>query len=182
MTRGATNRRSGSGRIAPYQARRFAPPIVVAAPAIVMTTPMLTIATGDGRIPGPGQERQPGEDEPAGLADEQDRDGDPAQVAVEPPEQPWDEQLGGRERVRQDADDRRQRRMRAEGQQQRDRQPVAGQRRDRGLADPDPEEPAVALAEEEPPFVDRGVHAAGGRVGHQLPIAGPYQTLAAMIR
>ncbi len=48
ITRGATKRRSASGRIAPNQASRFVPPIVVAAPAIVITAPIATTATEAG--------------------------------------------------------------------------------------------------------------------------------------
>ena len=46
ITRGATNRRSASGRIAPYQARRFAPPTEDAAPARLMTAAIAAIVSG----------------------------------------------------------------------------------------------------------------------------------------
>ncbi len=72
--------------------------------------------------------------------------------------------------------------MGPERQQQRDRQAVAGKRGDRGLADPDPEVAPVRTAEKDAPLVDRPADATPLRPGHQLPIAGPYHTLAAMMR
>ena len=44
ITRGATNRRSRSGRIAPYHASRLAPPMAEAAPAMLITAAIAAIA------------------------------------------------------------------------------------------------------------------------------------------
>ena len=182
ITRGATNRRSGVGQDRAVPGEEVRPADRRGGAGHRHDDADRDDGDGPRQDVGPSQDRQPGEDEPTRLADEQDADRDAAEVAVEPAQQPRDEQLGRRERERQDADDGGDRRMRAERQEQRDRQPVAGQGGDRRLADADAKEPSVARTEEHAPFVDRGSPAPRVWVGHQLPIAGPYQTLAAMIR
>ena len=105
-----------------------------------------------------------GEDEPAGLAEGEDRHRDAAQVAVRAPEEGRNQELGGREREGQDPDDRRHRGRRPEGQQERDGQAVAGKGDDGGRSDADPLVGPEAPVAEGAPLVD-GQPRPGGRRG-----------------
>ena len=154
MTRGATKRRSGSERMAPYHARRLAPPIALAAPPRHMTTAM----AGDRG----GRREDAGDVEEDDAASTNPRVSPKARIAIVTPRRlpsvrrssdgtrSWAaEKVNG-----QDPDDRRHGGRRAEGEQERDRQAVAGEGDDGGRSDPDPLVGPVAPVAEGAPLVD----------------------------
>ena len=130
-----------------------------AAPAMLITAAIATIATVVGMRWSSLEEHDAGQHEAARLAQREDAERHPAQVPVGATQERRDEQLGRAERVREDADDRGRGDRGSQREQERDREAVPGQREDGSRGRPDPVERPKAPLAERSPLVDRGPRA-----------------------